>query len=156
SATGGLPKTTGKLYFRTVSLMGKWTVTNIYFDKKAEKPIESQSIINKLLNNSRTIITKIMNMVCPQRWLIRLLLAAIFSVILITLIISIWYYPLRKWVMSFTFSILSSLAIIILMLSIIADPYFSEFQVPISLGFIIFIGVILIFIRTLNKEGDKP
>ncbi|SBS31950.1 hypothetical protein MSP8886_02290 [Marinomonas spartinae] len=108
------------------------------------------------LNTVISVIDKVFNWVCPNRWELRLILFITFTVIISLLIISIWYYPLRPYLSKLPFVAISAAAIIGLMLVFIADPYFKDYQGPILLLFMLVIGLILFAVRLANKEGDKP
>lgn len=91
-----------------------------------------------------------------NRWMLRILLLAVFLTIGAILLISLWYFPLRKFVLSLPFVGLSAAAILGLMLVFIADPYFVDYQGPIVLAFMLVIIAILIIVRLVHKERDKP
>lgn len=91
-----------------------------------------------------------------NRWMLRILLLAVFLTIGAILLISLWYFPLRKFVLSLPFVGLSAAAILGLMLVFIADPYLVDYQGPIVLAFMLVIIAILIIVRLVHKERDKP
>ncbi|SEF44009.1 hypothetical protein [Vibrio hangzhouensis] len=101
-------------------------------------------------------IVSLMNWICPNRWLLRLILLAVFSGITAVLLISRWYYPLRDYLIQLPFVLLCIGSLLMLMLVFVSDPYFKEYQVPILLGFMGLIVWILLVVRWLTVEGDRP
>ncbi|NVC93276.1 hypothetical protein FC650_06355 [Vibrio natriegens] len=101
-------------------------------------------------------ILVVMDWICPNRWLLRTILFVVFIGIAAVLIISNWYYELRKYLVQLSFVLLCIGSLAALMLVFIADPYFKAYQVPILLGFMALIIWILLVVRWLTMEGDKP
>ncbi|MCF7483159.1 hypothetical protein L3V31_15710 [Vibrio sp. J1-1] len=101
-------------------------------------------------------ILVVMDWICPNRWLLRTILFVVFIGIAAVLIISNWYYELRKYLVQLPFVLLCIGSLAALMLVFVADPYFKAYQVPILLGFMALIIWILLVVRWLTMEGDKP
>ncbi|GMQ48604.1 hypothetical protein [Vibrio sp. 10N] len=101
-------------------------------------------------------ITALMDWVCPNRWLLRAILFVVFTAIAAILVISKWYYPIRPYLLKQPFVLLCVGSLATLMLVFIADPYFAEYRVAILLGFMAVIIWILLLVRWLTVEGDRP
>lgn len=98
-------------------------------------------------------ILVVMDWICPNRWLLRTILFVVFIGIAAVLIISNWYYELRKYLVQLPFVLLCIGSLAALMLVFVADPYFKAYQVPILLGFMALIIWILLVVRWLTMEG---
>ncbi|MFM2483665.1 hypothetical protein [Celerinatantimonas yamalensis] len=139
----------GAAYWPTVTdSVSQQFIQNTFYSTQSPSPTPLNTVI--------AYSTQVLNWICPNRWLLRLILFGVFSVIIVILLASIWYYPWRKFIASLPFVTLCSAAIFGLMLVFIADPYFKNMQGPIMLGFAMVIGAILMGVRVLRKEGDKP
>ncbi|MGR5284210.1 hypothetical protein ACP3V5_02725 [Vibrio maritimus] len=101
-------------------------------------------------------VSALMDWVCPNRWLLRAILFVIFTAIAAVLIISNWYYPIRPYLLKQPFVLICVGSLATLMLVFIADPYFAEYRVAILLGFMAVIIWILLLVRWLTVEGDRP
>ncbi|MEI8598227.1 hypothetical protein P4S64_13525 [Vibrio sp. M60_M31a] len=78
-------------------------------------------------------ILVVMDWICPNRWLLRTILFVVFVVLPPLLIISNWYYELRKYLVQLPFVLLCIGSLAALMLVFVADPYFKAYQVPMCL-----------------------
>lgn len=116
------------------------------------KPSSPQSVYATI----QAQIMVVMDWICPNRWLLRMILFVIFIGIATVLIVSNWYYELRKYLVQLPFVLLCIGSLAALMLVFISDPYFNTYQVPILFGFMALIIWILLVVRWLTMEGDKP
>lgn len=123
-------------------------VSDVYYPTSTTLPAPLSVIMTK--------VHQLFNWVCPHRWFLRITLLGIFAIITTILIVSIWYYPWRKLMVSLPFVGLSTLAIFALMLVFIADPYFKDEQGPIILGLMLIIGIIVLIVRIIRRQGIEP
>lgn len=133
----------------------------IPLDKANEKLIDqtfypTQATLPQPLAQIVQGINTVFNWVCPNRWLLRTSLFISFTLIIVLLVIAVWNYPLRKYLSRLPFVALSTISVIGLMLVLVADPVFEEYQGPILLIFTVLFGSILFAVRIVRKEGDKP
>ncbi|SHO54740.1 hypothetical protein [Vibrio quintilis] len=113
-------------------------------------------LLYPLLNQLRQTFTHVMNFVCPNRWLLRVTLAGIFTIMIVLLVSSMWIYPLRRHLNSLPFVAFSCASVLALMLVFIADPFFKDYQLEIVFAFMLMTGLILAAVWLANREGDKP
>lgn len=113
-------------------------------------------LLYPLLNQLRQTFTHVMNFVCPNRWLLRVTLTGIFTIMIVLLVSSMWIYPLRRHLNSLPFVAFSCASVLALMLVFIADPFFKDYQLEIVFAFMLMTGLILAAVWLANREGDKP
>ncbi|MGL6315013.1 hypothetical protein [Vibrio sp. WXL103] len=101
-------------------------------------------------------VSSLMDWVCPNRWLLRAILFLVFIAIISVLLMSVYYYTLRKYLVQTPFVLFCISSLVMLMLVFIADPYFSQLRIAIILGFMAVIVGILLWVRWLTMEQDRP
>lgn len=145
--------------------LSSWTFTGAAYWPIPLTPISSvlvEKVFFPPTNNLTpidTLISKAVELlawVCPNRWLLRLVLFIAFTGIISILLVSVRYYPLRSSLSKWPFVALCTLSLIGLLLVFIGDPYFKDYQGPITLIFMAVIGWISFAVRLARKVGDKP
>ncbi|CAM3703915.1 hypothetical protein VA7868_01485 [Vibrio aerogenes CECT 7868] len=109
-----------------------------------------------LMSELRQSFSRLMNVVCPNRWLLRVALAGVFTILIVLLVSSVWIYPLRRHLNSLPFVAVCCAAVLSLMLVFIADPFFMHYKIEIVFAFMLLTGLILATAWLVNREGEKP
>ncbi|MGM3174579.1 hypothetical protein [Dickeya lacustris] len=89
-------------------------------------------------------VEQVMDVVCPNRWVLRLTLFVTFWLMALSWLVSLWFFPLRRIIESVWFSGFVVLFSAVLVLALLADPYWQQYQMLLLLLFAAIIVAILV------------
>ncbi|WP_236641616.1 hypothetical protein [Dickeya undicola] len=99
----------------------------------------------------------VIDLICPNRWVLRLILFITFWGIVITWLTSLWCFPVRKVTNTLWFAGFVVLFAAALMLALVADPYWQQYQTVILLLFAALVVAIAMLQRIRkNRQGRNP
>ncbi|MEI7374811.1 hypothetical protein [Dickeya chrysanthemi] len=97
----------------------------------------------------------VIDVVCPNRWVLRLILFITFWGIVVTGVVSLWLFPVRKVTESLWFAGFVVLFAATLMLALVADPYWQQYQTLILLLFAAVVVAITVLQRLRKTRRER-
>ncbi|WP_226051862.1 hypothetical protein [Dickeya chrysanthemi] len=97
----------------------------------------------------------VIDVVCPNRWVLRLILFITFWGIVVTGVVSLWLFPVRKVTESLWFAGFVVLFAATLMLALVADPYWQQYQTLILLLFAAVVVAIAMLQRVRKTRRER-
>ena len=117
----------------------------------------TSSHTDDLLQPIMNIAVQVCNTLCPNRWLLRVVLFLLVCVVLLGAIASIWVYQLRALFKSWTFMVLGAVAAVFVLLVFTCDPYWKEHQALILALFVLTLSAVVLALRVKkNREAVLP
>ncbi|PXW46200.1 hypothetical protein DFO54_105169 [Erwinia sp. AG740] len=101
------------------------------------------------------IADAVIDVICPNRWVLRLILLITFWGIVITGLVSLWLFPVRRVTESLWFAGFVVLFAATLMLALVADPYWQQYQTLILLLFAAVVVAIAMLQRVRKNRRDR-
>ncbi len=130
-------------------------INNTYFPSLENRiTVDQNIIISDLTTKAVTTAIQLCNYLCPQRWLLRLVLFALFTLVICCAVVSIWIYQLRAMFDSWYFWVFSVIAAIFILLVFSCDPYWKRHQLVMFFRFTI-INIAAGLMYRLRKSKDS-
>ncbi|WP_067487296.1 MULTISPECIES: hypothetical protein [Dickeya] len=154
-----LPALTELLHYSSWSFSGAayWPLP---LDEASQQAIEHtfypiDDVLPAPLAHMAALIDTVMDVVCPNRWVLRLMLFITFWLMTLTWLTSLWFFPLRRVTESLWFSGFVVLFSAVLMLALLADPYWQQYQMIILLLFAAIIVLILLRQQVRKNRRER-
>ncbi|WP_253938838.1 hypothetical protein [Dickeya dadantii] len=100
-------------------------------------------------------VNTVIDVICPNRWVLRLILFITFWGIVVTGVASLWLFPVRKVTDSLWFAGFVVLFAAALMLALVADPYWQQYQTLILLLFAAVVVAIAVLQRIRKNRRER-
>ena len=112
---------------------------------------------DELMQPVMDMAIQVCNTLCPNRWLLRVVLFLLVCVVLLGVIASIWVYQLRVLLASWTSMGFGAVAAVFVLLVFTCDPYWKEHQAMIFAIFVLTLSAAVLLLRIKkNREAVLP